>query len=126
MKQIDEYINEKLVINKGLGTLDPKDPYTWTIGTVLVCTWGAGMSLVDFYKITKFSGKTFELKELKKKFVSGDSMQGTCVATDEIDPHGETIKARIGKGNYVKKSNTITPQYLHLWDGKPQWEDHMD
>ena len=53
-------------------------------------------------------------------------MQGKCIALNEIDPHGETIKARIGKGNSVKKSNSLSPQFLRLWDGEPRWEDHMD
>ena len=128
MKNLNNYISEKLVIDDNVKTHkpDPKDPFTWAVGDILVCTWGATMSLVEFYRITKFSGKTFELKELKKKFVSGSAMQGKCIAIDEIDPRGETVKARIGKNNSVKKSNTTSAQFLRLWDGEPEWEDHMD
>ena len=68
MNNLSDYILEKLSINKDTEVREKTDdPSTWSEGDILVTIGGYNMILVDFYKIIKATGKSFKVKELKKK-----------------------------------------------------------
>ncbi len=127
MKDINTYINEKLVINKDSINTPIKDkkaddPTTWDIGDILVVSSGYNMILVDFYQIIRKTNKSFVVKELKKKIVSGDGWQGECVPLQNEFYRNDELSIRINKYNRVK----IDGHYASLWNGKPAFFDHMD
>lgn len=125
MKQIDKFIIEKLHLNKDTKTTEKKvdDPTTWDVDDILVTIGGYNMILVDFYKIIKSTGKSFKVKELEKKNVSGNGWQGECVPVeDKFEKDAQEITCRINKWGDVK----IDDHHARLWDGKPVHYDHMD
>lgn len=124
MKNLNNYIFEKLKIDKDSEYKEKSDdPTTWEVGDILVTSGGYNMILVDFYKIIKKTGKSFIVKELKKKNVSGNGWQGECVAIEnEFDDRAQELRVRINKWNSVK----IEDHYASYWDGKPVHYDHMD
>lgn len=126
MKEIRKFLIEKLVINKDTIEKKPKrnDPLQWKVGDIVVATYHYSMTLVDFYEIIKATGKSFTFRKLKDKVVSGNSMQGTCVALPgEYDDREEKdVTARINKYGSVK----IRDYYCSWWDGTPEHFDHLD
>ena len=125
MKDINIFLSEKLNINKDTTIIDKKrdDPTTWKEGDILVTIGGYNMILVDFYKIIKSTGKSFKVKELKKKNVSGNGWQGECVAIEnEFESDAKEINCRITKYGGLK----IDGHYANLWSGEPVHYDHMD
>lgn len=125
MKDINLYITEKLHLNKDMKSkVDYDDPSGWQVGDILVGQWGYSMIIVDFYEIIKTTGshKTFVLKKLKEKIVSGSGMQGTSVPDEGKYEDDKEIRARVNKYNRVKVDNA----YLSLWNGEPVHFDHMD
>lgn len=126
MKNIDGYIIEKLHLNKDIKSkVDLDDPSGWQVGDILVGQCGYSMTIVDFYEIVSItaSHKTFVLKHVKDKIVSGNGMQGTSVPDEgHYEDNGKEIKVRVNKNNRVKTDNT----YLSLWSGEPVYFDHMD
>jgi len=125
MKSLSEILFEKLVINKNtkIKEKDSEDPTTWEEGDILCAIGGWEMVLVDFYKIIKSTGKSFVVKELKQKIVSGNGMRGKCVAIeDEFESDAKEIKCRINKYNSVK----IDSSSARLWDGEPVYFDRMN
>lgn len=128
MKKLNNYIQEKLHINKDVKIhKDTFDPYTWDEGDILCGTWGYNMTLPAFYKIIKKTTAGFTVVELSKKVVKG-SYNGTFeeVPDDtklENDLQRKPIRCRIRGGKYVRVDNKVT---VHLWDGKPVWGNDMD
>ena len=125
MINILNYLTEKLHLNKGMKSqVDYDDPSTWDVGDILVAQWGYDMTIVDFYEITKITGshKTFTLKNLKNKIVSGNGMQGTCVPEEGKYENDKELRARVTKYNRAK----VDGEYLSLWSGKPVHFDHMN
>lgn len=128
MYNISEYLFEKLHVNKDVKNIERKvdDPTTWQKGDILVTTGGYNMILVDFYEITAATGKSFKLKKLKDKIVSGNGMQGECIPDEgHYDTREPEQTVRINKYNSVKVGGTYG-HYARLWDGKPEHFDHMD
>lgn len=127
MKNLSDILLEKLVVNtkSEAENIDPEDPTKWIVGDVLVTTGGYSMLLVHFYKITKATGKSFKVRELKQKIVSGNGMQGKCVAIRNEFIDDKEIQCRIvtrGSKAHVK----IDDHYAKLWDGEPEYFDHLD
>jgi len=126
MKNLNIFITEKLKLDKDTEYKErkPDDPTSWEAGDILVATGGYNMILVYFYKIIKRVGtKSFVVRRLKDKKVSGNGWTGECVAIEnEFDPREKEITVRINKYNSVK----IEDHYARLWDGKPEHYDHMD
>lgn len=126
MKDINNFILEKLKITKDSknDNRDPDDPKTWVVGDILVCQWGYSMVIVDFYKIIKTTGKSFVLRKLKDKKISGDGWRGECVPIEnEFEKNEQDINVRINKYNYVKIKDK---GHCSLWTGNPVHYDHMD
>ena len=125
MKDINNYIVEKLHIDKNTklsAPSDPKDPKTWRAGDILVVIGGYSMVLVDYYQIMRATGKSFIVRHLKDKIVSGSGQRGESVPVEGEFEDNKDIQVRINKYNEV----SIDGHYASLWDGKPQAFDHMD
>ena len=126
MKNIHNYLTEKLHVGAGMKSekLEDDDPRGWNVGDILVSQWGYSMTIVDFYEIVKTtaSGKTFIVKHLKDKIVSGNGMQGKSVPVKGEYESNEEIRARVNKYNRVK----IDHSSLSLWNGEPVYFDHLD
>ena len=128
MNNLKEYIIEKFKISKDIANKEsnPDDPTTWQVGDILVTSGGYNMILVDFFEIVSKTAKSFKLKKLKNKTISGNGWQGECVPDEgHYDTKEGEITCRINKYGSVR----IGGHYGHtayLWDGKPQHYDHMD
>lgn len=128
MKNFNEYINEKLVIGKGIIHKDqPKkdlnDPSFWKIGDILAGTAGYSMILPRFYKIIKRTAKSFTVQRMEGKIVSGHrNGQWEEVADENAPLSGKLLTGRIRKYGGV----VIDDVHVHLWDGKPLYGDDMD
>ena len=118
MKSINTYIIEKFKITSTTVKRQEKkidNPTTWDVGDILVATWGYNMIIVDFYEITKATGKSFIVRKLKYQIVSGDGNRGECVPDEGKYEDDKFISCRINKYNLVK----IKDHYASLWNGKP-------
>jgi hypothetical protein len=126
MKDLNIFISEKLKLDKNSEYKEKKvdDPTTWDEGDILVTSGGYNMVLIYFYKIIKKVGtKSFIVRQLKQKKVSGNGWQGECVPIEnEFDQSEKEITVRINKYNSLK----IEDHYARLWDGKPEHYDHLD
>ena len=88
-------------------------------GTILTCSYGYSMTLVDFYEVTGKKGTTqLVVKKLGK---TGDGMQGHTSAIPGT-AYGEPIKALVTKAGYIK----IEGQFASVWDGRPKFYSHLD
>jgi hypothetical protein len=124
MKTILEYILNK--DTKIIKKRDPEDPNTWCVGDILVGSGGYNMTLVYFYEIKSKTAKSFKLRRLNNKCISGGGMQGECVPDEgNYDIHEKEISCRINKYGRLRVGGKYG-HTVYLWDGKPQWYDHMD
>ena len=128
MKQINNYIIEKLILNKSIKSAeksDPENPATWKVGDILCGTWGYSMTLPAWYKIIKRTAKMFTVKQIPGKIIKGSrNGQWEEIADTTAPLKGEEIKARVKKYGGVKIDDKV---YVHLWDGKtPLHGDDMD
>ena len=119
MENINTYILEKLRINKNIEISDKVDPYdarNYKIGDIICVVYQYSSRHVHFFKITGFKGKTIvQMKELKKKTVSGDWQNGSCVPTEEIIDSEDTIAKINNKGRLKLKD-----YFCYLWNGEPE------
>ena len=128
MKKIQNFIIEKLIINKDIKS-KPKnsdDPTTWDVNDILCGTWGYNMTIPEFYKIVKKTPSGFSLINLTKKLVGGHYNGNYEVVPDDSklaqDMKQKPKSCRIRHGKYVKCDNC----YLHLWNGEPVSGNDMD
>lgn len=78
-----------------------------TVGQLVYSSWGATMTIVDFYRIKKVSdsGKSVWIAPIKSVEVSGDGWTGRVKAdvTDQgSDNPKDWIMCRKGKGGHFK------------------------
>lgn len=120
MKTINNYIIEKLVINKDSSNKNEKrDKYNareYQVGDIICAVYEWNSRHVHFFKIIGFKGKaTVEAIELGKKLVSGDWQNGECVPDEtKADKNAETY--RINNKGRLK----IKDYFCYLWDGTPE------
>ena len=124
MNSLSEYILEKFKISKDITSheSDPDDPTTWGVGDILFTSWGYDMTIVDYYEIIKATGKSFVVKHLKDKIVSGSRQRGESMPILGEYESDKEIRCKISKYNYLK----IDGEFAHLWNGKSQHTDTMD
>ena len=125
MKQINVYINEKLIIHKDMDQQrDPNDPSTWQEGDILCGTWSWTMCLPEWYVIKKRTPKMFTIQEIPGKIVSGHKNgQWEEIANINAKPEGKEIRVKINSNGEVWNKRV----HLTLWDGKtPLHGDDMD
>lgn len=99
--------------------------HDWVVGTILVCSWGYSMTLVDFYRVVEVIGKaTVVVEEIGKITVSGEAgYQGTCIADIGSPAGGKRHKARVIDGGIKIKDSSRRAQ---KWDGSVYSFNHMD
>lgn len=123
MKELDKFLFEKLKISDDSEYMDSNDKKNWKVGDIVVAEFHWSMTLVDFYEITKTTGKTFTMKKLKQKIVSGNGQEGKCEPIKgEYEKNEPEVRARINKYGYVK----IRDYYCDLWNGDPVYFSHLD
>lgn len=97
------------------------------VGDILVSTFSYTMTIVEFFKIVKKSGKkTFYLQPIAQEVVSGDSMQGKCAPKQPIAYAGKEEKFMGSRDGKLRggKSPGYRPMYTYI--GDPVYFDHMD
>ena len=104
VSSLDEYIIEKLKINKlssDKGGTDMIPFEDWNIGDII---WFYGFR-IEFYKIIKKTSKYFWANQIKTKVTSGayNAVKYTCIPSDDPkDIDSEVIKGFVKDKNYVK------------------------
>ncbi len=90
------------------------------IGDILVCSWGYSMTIVDFFSVVGFKGKTMvQLRAIAKESTGGMTGHSTPIPGQYI---GEAF-ARFVKGDSVKIDDR---QYASKWNGKPAYYNSLD
>lgn len=99
---------------------------------ILVCHWGATMSLYKFVQILKRTPKTLLVRELETETL-GNAGYGQPIVSPKwpLKPHlsreGEEEQIRLYKDGerwFTRKHGFY--QSYQLWDGQPRTEDHND
>ena len=91
-------------------------------GTILVCSWGYSMTIVNFYKVIGRKGTaTVLLQGLENERVSGDGFSGECVPGN---PVGEVFKVRYSSKHKCAKIDSH--RWLPIWGGNPAYYNHLD
>ena len=125
MKNIVNFVLEKLQINKDttLEKTDPSDPSKWKEGDIITAVFHYSMTLVDFYEITKATGKSFRMRKLNQKITRGHGQEGYCQPIPgEYAKDKEEVLVRVNKWNRVK----IKDYYCHKWNGGDEFFSHLD
>jgi hypothetical protein len=98
-------------------------------GDVLVCSWGYGMTMKDFYLVTKAAavGKFTEVQRLHTEDTPSGFLCGESVPKVPHVPKGAALKKKVAKdyqgGACVKIETYATAR---LWDGCPEYYNHCD
>jgi hypothetical protein len=100
-------------------------------GKILVDSWGYSMTIVDYYKVVKDTGKTLQVQEIGTKILDGGGMCGTCVLDENIvrDEKLYRVYKRIdsnGNGYLVSSLDKSSRHYLDIWDGQPNNYNKLD
>lgn len=100
------------------------------VGDIYHRHWGYDMSINTYYKVLNVKGKKAEVIELAKKAIKGSLMQGEVVPVDDT-PRSKNTQTTIA---LIKPDGSLRIRFMgdgdydtyHKWDGKPDYEDHMD
>lgn len=122
MKSINLYIIEKLHIDKDTQVYDKSKPTNWEVGDIIVGIDSGNTVWINFYKIVKVLGKSFDVRQLKEKIVKGDGQRGESVPELDKYESNEIKRIRINKFGSAK----IGYEYCYIWSGNPVAFDHMD
>jgi len=101
------------------------------IGTVLVCSWGYSMTLVDFYKVLKETDKTALVQKIGS-IEKGDGGYLTGTAIPDESKNGDEqlriykIAPKDSRDWLLKSRKTGFNKYFDKWDGQPQGFNHCD
>ena len=104
----------------------PQQPtHGYKVGDILYSSWGYGMTIVNFYKVTRLIGTSkVELVELSQR-KTGDGWAGETVPTD--------TPLSTPKVFSVKRSGSADPGIkvrdsgdARKWDGKPKYYNTLD
>lgn len=101
-------------------------------GDILVCEWGATMSLVEYWKVTKVSPKTVVAVRIKEKT---DESRPKGFLSRYVLPVDELVESvnvqpvrlypREGRDGWFTKRHGFK-QFFYLWDGEAKYENHAD
>ena len=100
---------------------------------ILVCRWGATMTLYDFYEVMKETDKTLLTIKLEKESVGSDGNGLSKVSPKwplrpEKDRDQKPVMVRVYKqkeGEYFNRASGYYKKYT-IWDGQPKTEDYND
>ena len=103
---------------------------TLGIGSILVCSWGYSMTLVDFYKVIKETAKTVLVQAIGSKEIS-DTMgylSGHAIPDENkiLEEQLRVYKKYHDNGCSLKSRKRGFAKYFSKWDGEPQYFNHCD
>lgn len=102
---------------------------TIEINDILVTDIGYSMTLPIFYKVIKRTTQTLSLQRLGQKTIEGDGMIGYCVPTEieSTNNHLAQLTARIkSNSDHEYAWRAKDRMYFKMWNGKPEYHNHMD
>lgn len=99
---------------------------------IYVCSWGATMTIVNFYRVIKETEHQIVLREILGETIKETGfLEGECKpmipADDKVIRGGEYIEIRATKKEgrvYSRKTGYY--KFFYLWDGKPAHFNHCD
>jgi len=97
------------------------------VGEIYHRSWGYDMTINTYFKVLSVKGKSAMVIELQKDVVKGCMQQGYVVANNSPDKGAVPQKALIKDDGTIKvKHYSDKYETYRKWDGKPDYEDHMD
>lgn len=100
----------------------------FSIGDVIVNSWGYEQTNIDFFIVTAVKGKTITVSEVYREQVAGTmyahGMACDVVPTTELKPNAKTYNLRV-KSGYNGAAALSQPEsyyYMHKWDGRPMYK----
>jgi hypothetical protein len=100
----------------------------FSIGDIIVNSWGWEQTNVNFYVVTAVKGKTITVSEVYLAQVEGSmyshGMACEVVPTTELKPNGDTYNLRVKSGynGDVALSQPASYYYMHKWGGRPMYK----
>lgn len=101
------------------------------IGDILAGTWGATMTIPEFFEVTGKTAKTLKVRRLAKEMLKpnacgqhGYEVPEEPLRNDEIEFEGTARLAPLG-GLYVKMEYN-TRVFVEKWDRQPILANYMD
>jgi hypothetical protein len=98
----------------------------FSIGEILVNTWGYEQTNIEFYQVTKISAKRITVAELKKTYTETGFMCGHAIPNkDSFVENGDTYNLTVKEnGAQVRLSSPKSFYSFSKWDGRPEYESH--
>lgn len=97
------------------------------VGEIYHRSWGYSMTINTYFKVLSVKGKSAMVIELQKDVVKGCMQQGYVVANNSPEKGAVPQKALIKDDGTIKvKHYSDKYETYRKWDGKPDYEDHMD
>ena len=96
----NDCVNNVALDNK---TNDIKNIHNVKIGDIFYTSFGYDMTLVTYYQVVRVTAKRATVKEIKRKIISGDGLQGKCSPI---------------KDSFVDENKTYTTGTDFSWNGK--------
>ncbi len=99
---------------------------SYKVGDILVCSWGATMTLVNYFRVKSVSasGKTVTFAEIPSKETSTGFLCGRSLP-DLEGPEGE-VRSRKVRAKTGSLRMFDTHGYVYPWDGEPHSFNHCD
>lgn len=118
-KRLEHFLakSERAGKRKSAGT----QPNPFTVGDILVSSWGTDQTNVTFYAVTKATARTVELQELVNRVVErhplyGDKVVPEHAAASRRAPLRKTVSFVVGRPSVAVSHYNRA----YLWDGKPK------
>jgi hypothetical protein len=97
------------------------------VGDILVSVFSYTMTIVEFFKIVKKSGKkTFYLQPIAREVVSGDNMRGKCAPKQPIEYICDEIRIIGSRDGKLRGGKSPGYRPMYTYTGEPVYFDHMD
>ena len=96
------------------------------VGEIYHRNWGYSMCINTYFKVLGVKGKKARVVELDKKAVSGSLMQGRVVPIETPRSDAEELLGMIKNDGTLRIKLYGNYETYRKWDGKSDYEDHMD
>lgn len=105
--------------------MDNVAPNGYKVGDILVSSWGATMTIVDYFRVKKVSasGKTVTFASIPSKETGTGFLCGNSLP-DLEGPEGEIRVRKVRKSGYLRLFDShglVAP-----WDGEAHYFNHCD
>lgn len=96
----------------------------YSVGDIVVNSWGYEQTNIEFYKVVQVLPKTIRIKELSQDIEEGSEyshgMACNVLPSDELLTDGRSYLLRVTDGGRL--SNPKSFYYMHKWDGRPEYK----